>query len=200
MPSVAGRCLRSRTLQAEIESNDWTLSDDALAVLLDGIATGARTIVECGSGRSTILIARRLAELGEGGVHSLEHDPNWANSTRSHLEQEGLRRAHVIIAPLEPHPLAGPAGWYRLAAVADLPPAIDLLLIDGPPAGEPGLQRSRHPALAELGGLLAPGATIVVDDAWRPGETDALDLWTRTYGLRFELDTRSGTAVAKWPL
>jgi hypothetical protein len=145
-----------------------------------------------------VIVARRLRELGEGTVHSLEHDPAWADATRARLVTEGLDRASVITAPLEPHPLTGGAGWYAAEGVRALPTGIDLLLIDGPPAGEPELRRSRHPALGELGSQLCAGARIILDDATRPGELDAVALWEAEYQLRFKLDARSGTATAQW--
>jgi predicted O-methyltransferase YrrM len=183
-----------------LQNDAWSLADETLLAVLGAIDDGARTIVECGSGRSTVIIARRLRELGEGSVHSLEHDPTWADATREQLAAEGLGQARVISAPLEAHPLAGNAGWYSTQALRELPGAVDLLLIDGPPAGEPELHRSRHPALAELGRLLEPGAIIVLDDAARPGETAAIELWEAEFGLRFDHDPHARLALALWHL
>jgi predicted O-methyltransferase YrrM len=182
-----------------LASDDWSLRGPALELVVDEVAKRPGAIVECGSGLSTIVIARLLRELDRGSLHSLEHDPAWAERTRSLLAAEGLDRAEVLTAPLEPHSLAGEAGgWYRRDARSALPAEIDLLLIDGPPAGEPELRRSRHPALDELGPLLAPGATIILDDAERAGEAAAIELWTETYGLVFERDRGSGAAIAQW--
>jgi predicted O-methyltransferase YrrM len=182
-----------------LDSDDWSLREPALELVVDEVAKRPGAIVECGSGLSTIVIARLLRELDCGSLHSLEHDLAWAERTRSLLAAEGLDRAEVLAAPLEPHPLAGEAGgWYDRDALASLPVAIDLLLIDGPPAGDPELRRNRHPALDELGPLLAPGATIILDDAGRPGEAAAIELWTRRFGLRFEREAHRGTATAQW--
>ena len=118
--------------------------------MLAELDAGRRRVVECGSGLSTIVIARRLRELGGGSVHSLEHDPAWAAEGRSRLAGEGLGDlAEVIEAPLAPHPAAAPGClWYDRAALAALPAAgVELLLVDGPPAGEPEIERSRYPAL-----------------------------------------------------
>jgi predicted O-methyltransferase YrrM len=199
-PRMSDRLADLLAAGPELHSDDWSLSDSALALVVDAIEARPAAVVECGSGRSTIVIARLLREVG-GTVHSLEHDPAWAESTRAQLAQEGLVNAEVITAPLEPHPLAGEAGgWYSRAAIARLPTAIGVLLIDGPPAGEPELQRNRHPALAELGVLLEPGATVILDDAGRSGETAAIELWRSEFGLPFQRDPRSGTATAMWPL
>ena len=116
-------------------------------------------MVECGSGRSTVVIARSLRELGGGSVHSLEHDPAWAQLTRMRLAAEGLAAiATVIEAPLSAHPLAQPGcRWYARWALRELPEGLDLLLVDGPPAGEAPIERSRYPALPALAGPVRPG-------------------------------------------
>ncbi len=192
---------RLETSGPALATDDWSLGDAALELVLAELEAGRRTMVECGSGRSTVICARLLAELGDGTIHSLEHDPAWAAQSRELLAAERLaERATVIEAPLAPHPLAGAGGWYEREALGALPNAIDLLLVDGPPAGDPGLERSRHPALAELGPRLAPGATILLDDARRAGEAAALERWASDFELEFELDRGSGTARAQWPL
>ncbi len=184
-----------------IATDAWSLDDAPLRSALQAVDSGARRIVECGSGRSTIVLARRLAELEDGSVHSLEHDAAWALRTRAQLAAEKLDRAEVIDAPLERHPLAGETGgWYSLAELVRLPAEIDLLLIDGPPAGDPALRRSRQPAVPALSDRLKPGATILLDDAGRPGEAEALAIWSREHELEFQLDPDHGFATARWPL
>ena len=93
-----------------------------------------RRIVECGSGFSTLVLARLLHTHG-GRLVSLEHDPTWATRVQSNLAAAGLAEiAQVALAPLEPHPLARDGlQWYAQRALRSLPPNIDLLLVDGPP-------------------------------------------------------------------
>ena len=166
--------LLARTLSAgpELQPSDWALCDPALALLLGEVAAGRERVVECGSGRSTVAIARLLRELGRGTVHALEHDRDWASLTRARIEAEGLRGwATVIEAPLEPDPLGEPGcEWYANGSLGELPEhGVDLLLVDGPPASPGSAQeRARYPALARLGDRLAPGATVVLDDAHPP--------------------------------
>ena len=155
-----------------LEATDWSLDDGALEVVLAELE-GRRVVVECGCGRSTVVIARALRELGDGEVHSLEHNPAWAQLCRAQLAAEGLMGiASVIEAPLGPHPLAQPGcGWYAEWAIRQLPDSgIELLLVDGPPAGDQDIERSRYPALPALAERLAEGAVVVLDDAVRAGE------------------------------
>lgn len=180
-----------------LHEDEWSLGRPELEIVLAELDAGRREVVECGCGLSTVVIARRLRELGAGRVHSLEHDPAWAQSCRRRLESEGLDGlAAVIEAPLAPHPAAAPGClWYERGALGCLPAAgVDLLLVDGPPAGTPEIERSRYPALVEIGSRLAPGATVLLDDARRPGERWVLDRWRGDHGLSIEVDPAAGIA------
>lgn len=140
-------------------------------------------VVECGAGVSTIVLARLLAQRGHGALTALEHDATWASRVREGLEAEELTHvARVVLAPLEDDPEA----WYAEAGVAQLPPAIDLLVVDGPPADRPALASARRPALERLGSRLAPGATVVLDDIGRVGEQAVLAAWEAGTDWRFE--------------
>jgi predicted O-methyltransferase YrrM len=156
----------------------WALRPEALELLAVLVGEGRTTVVECGSGLSTVAIARALGALGEGHVHALEHSPEWAATTREALAAERLDRfATVIEAPLRD-------GWYDRAALERLPASgVDLLLVDGPPANDPGIQRSRYPALPTLAERLAPGAAIVLDDADRAGERWAFERWLAEFPI-----------------
>jgi predicted O-methyltransferase YrrM len=156
----------------------WSLRPEGLALVESLVAGGRINVVECGSGLSTVTIARALSAGGAGHVHALEHDPGWAATTREALDDHGLADlATVIDAPLVD-------GWYDRGALGHLPDrGIDLLLVDGPPAGDPGTERRRQAALPELADRLAPGAAIVLDDADRPGERWALDCWLAAFPL-----------------
>lgn len=169
--------------------SDWSLDRDALDLILAEIDAGRHQILECGSGVSTIVIARQLAELGTGSVTALEHDAAWAAEIRSRLEAEQLtERARIVEAELTSHPLAqAGCGWYDPMALDELPVSgVELLLVDGPPAGVPSIERSRFPALPVLSGRLAADALVVLDDIDRAGERWVLDAWERETPFRFE--------------
>lgn len=150
-------------------------------------------VVECGSGVSTVVLARLLAQRGTGRLTALEHDAGWAATVTASLEEEGLRDvARVVLAPLE-------AGWYAPAGVAELPEAIDLLVVDGPPADTAALAEARHPALATLAPRLAPGSRVVLDDITRTGEQRVLARWESETPWRFERLEDEAIAVGQVP-
>ena len=176
----------------------WTegaLRPAALVVVCNEIVLAdRREIVELGSGVSTIVLARLVRER-EGRLTALEHDPEWAGVVRSQLKQEGLTHvARLIEAPLEAHPLALDAPWYAERAVAELPEATELLLVDGPPGYGDGMERSRYPALPVLEPRLSPGAMVILDDANRRGEREILERWAEL-GWRFGVRESEGVAT-----
>ncbi|HEX2468448.1 MAG TPA: class I SAM-dependent methyltransferase [Solirubrobacterales bacterium] len=171
----------------------------ALAGLVAEVRGGRRQVLECGSGVSTIVLGRALGERG-GHLHALEHDPGWASVVVSRLERERLGdTVDLIEAPLRPHPVARDGtGWYEEAQLERVPAqGIDLLLVDGPPAGEPGLGLSRYPALQALAERLTRDAIVVLDDIDRPGEAAVLDAWERETAFRFERRPTERIAVGR---
>jgi len=155
-------------------------------------------VVECGSGYSTLVLARLLRARG-GRLVSLEHDAAWAERVRRELAAAGLTEvAQVVLAPLAPHPLAwAELGWYAPGAVEELPSRIDLLLVDGPPAHEPEVKFSRYPALPALAARLAPDATVMLDDIDRSGELEILEAWERDGDFSFEVRPAARIAVGR---
>ena len=100
------------------------------------------------------------------------------------------------LAALEPHPLAlNGLHWYAQHALPSLPPRIDLLLVDGPPAFEPHIELSRYPALPALAERLVPDATVILDDIDRPGELRILETWERDCDFRFEVRPAQRIAI-----
>jgi Methyltransferase domain len=173
----------------------WTtgsMRPAGLVAVCNEIVHGARTrIVECGSGVSTVVLARLLRERGAGRLVALENDHHWATLIRGQLLREALDGiARVLDAPLDGHP-----PWYAPARVAEIPDTIDLLLVDGPPAYDPDHRTRRAPALPRLEPRLVAGAAVVLDDLARTGEREVLAGWEATTDWRFTVDADAGVAI-----
>lgn len=112
---------------------------------------------------------------GEGHVYSLEHSAEFAAATRTLLSAHGLQQwATVLDAPLREHVIGGESWqWYGTDSLRGR--AIDLLLVDGPPA-ETG-RLARYPAGPLLFPQLAPGAAVLLDDADRDEEREIARRW-----------------------
>ncbi|MDT8340399.1 MAG: class I SAM-dependent methyltransferase [Longimicrobiales bacterium] len=137
------------------------------------------TVVECGSGSSTVALARALSLNGRGHLYSLENDPDFAASTRLELRRHGLETwATVLDAPLGARETpGGMLTWYDPSGLPE--GSIDLLLVDGPPVFSGEL--ARFPAGPILFPRLAPGAMVFLDDANRPEERRVVELWKRDF-------------------
>ncbi len=163
-------------------------------------------VLELGSGVSTVVVARLLRQLGTGRLLAVEHDESWAHRVQRQLDREGLADvAGVVRASLRPHEGAwGDTHWYDevalSTAVDEAGRPIEVLVVDGPPAWQPGAEHARYPALGSLAGRLAAGARIVLDDIERAGETDVLARWQREHPVVFDVDTAAGVAVGIWPV
>lgn len=158
-----------------------------------------RRIVELGAGASTVLLAR-LARSAGAAVDAIEHDDRWARWVRGQLAREGLDDvARIHHVPLAQSPAFARSPWYGIAplsaALAGEP--IDLLVVDGPPAFDPGASQARHPALPTLDDRLTGDATVILDDLARPGEQQVLDRWERETDWRFERRDRAGIAIGR---
>ncbi|MDT4907325.1 MAG: hypothetical protein QOI69_566 [Pseudonocardiales bacterium] len=160
----------------------------------DIVQRGRTRIVECGSGISTVILARLLRERGDGAtITSLEHDAGWAALVTDMLRRESLGDvAQVVHAPLE-----GDPAWYARSALAETPDHVDLLVVDGPPAHAAGHGLRRAPALGAFAPRLTRTATVVLDDVNRPGEREVLTGWESETAWRFVIDEASGLATGQ---
>lgn len=155
----------------------WALKPTGLLQLLDlALAGSVRTVVECGSGVSTVYLAWLLRQQPGARVIALEHHAEFADVTRERLQHLGLQGvAEIRLAPLEPTTVGAWSGdWYALDAVRDLA-AIDLLLVDGPPQSTGKL--ARYPALPVLEARISPTGVVLLDDVNRREERAVLEAW-----------------------
>jgi predicted O-methyltransferase YrrM len=141
-----------------------------------------RLVFECGSGSSTVAVAKCLEDLGEGRLISLDHDPVYADRTRELLRHRGLEaRVTIVTAPLVSREVQGRAlRWYGDQYVPELTDVIDVLLVDGPPG--PSGPRARYPAVPLLKPYLSPRCSILLDDGDRPDERAIAEAWAQELG------------------
>jgi predicted O-methyltransferase YrrM len=172
-------------LPAEIEAvlpdgrDEYEVSPD-LARLLAGIVLTGRpaSVLEFGSGRSSLVIAHALCAGGGGRLTSVEHAPEFARGAWAIAERvPGVDAQQVVSRVRVTLTRGGPFNGY-----ADAAPALsarapyDLVLIDGPP-GPLGRDWTMFAAIRHL----SPGALVIVDDTARPGERRAVARWLRRW-------------------
>lgn len=161
-------------------TRSWAGSPDFLLVLLRKVRTNRpQIIVECSSGISTIVSARGLQLNGSGHVYSLEHEPEYAEKTRTELARHGLQDwATVLDAPLvDLETRLGRKRWYDISNLPSAP--IDLVVVDGPP--ETTNQLARYPAGPVLIPRLSDNGELMLDDMIRKSEQDAIVAWKQEF-------------------
>lgn len=179
---------RDREFRAPMPpSGRWALDGRSLLELMAVVEDkGPKLLLELGSGTSTVWLGYALERTG-GKVVSVEHDQAFADVTSWNLERHRLTETvDLRVAPLTPWDGEGSTDWYDGRAFEGLE-QIDLLLVDGPPAGTGA--EARYPAVPVLLDRLAPGGLVVLDDSDRPDERHIIERWL---GANPRLTRRSG--------
>lgn len=152
-----------------VRLDEYTCEEVLLQILAKEVARiRPRLIVECGSGMSTLVMAKALQACGlkDSRIIALEHEEVYLKRTKGWLKQEKVEGyVHVLDAPIGIEGWYSPKSWTELCdaltmdgAVFPLFP-IDLLFVDGPPR-----PYSRDPALQRFRPYLRSGAMVIVPD------------------------------------
>jgi predicted O-methyltransferase YrrM len=164
-----------------LELGGWAAEPLLLHHVLQAlIETRPGLVVECGSGSSTVLIARCLQSLGGGRLVSIDHDPAFAARTEDLLQLHGVTATTAVVrAPLEDRRTGDGRTfrWYGAGYEPLLTRPVDVLIVDGPPGGSN--PRARYPALPLLAPFLSPKCVVLLDDGDRPAEREIARQWGR---------------------
>ncbi|MDZ7677390.1 MAG: class I SAM-dependent methyltransferase [Acidimicrobiales bacterium] len=150
--------------------------------LLNNIVVNERRrIVELGAGVSTLLIAGLNRSLGlHLHLTSVDQSAEWLEFIGSRAREiDPTLAIQCIHAPLRPYG-SGPFRinrWYERDAIAEIAGPIDLLIVDGPTAGERHTAHDRWPALPELLEQLSDSCAVLMDDTHRRGERRIVRDW-----------------------
>ncbi|NCV34999.1 MAG: class I SAM-dependent methyltransferase [Actinobacteria bacterium] len=148
-----------------------------------------KLIVELGSGLSTLVIAKSVQQTNDSKVVSIDHSLDYLNETTRLLNEHEIDSVELIHAPIDMT-----TNWYSTKWLTELK-EIDLLVIDGPPKalGE----NVRSGALDFFLNRLSPNAVVVIDDAYRPGESKLASDFATKMPLHnlVVLDHEKGTAL-----
>lgn len=156
----------------------WAISPD-FALLLAEIVRERRpaTIVELGTGLSTLVTSYVLSELGSGTIFAVDHEQRFLDESRQRCELHGVGTQVVWVhAPLVETTIGAKTSfWYDIRD--GLPADIDLLVVDGPPGKDQ--RRARYPAIGLIEERLAADGVVLVDDARRRDERSMVRDWCR---------------------
>lgn len=147
-PSYALRRIRKTWYEYRHPRDPW-IAPEAVS-LIDKYLRPSHSVVEWGSGRSTLWFAQRVHT-----VLSVEHQPDWASTVDASLRHAGFAdRVTLRTVPL------GAADSHDYVAAVDVvtPRSVDLALIDG---------LWRADCVARAVQLLRPAGLLVVDNSDR---------------------------------
>jgi hypothetical protein len=192
-----------------------TASDPAIAALTDSLPVGAwpvdapaidrlvevvrdedpGSIVEFGSGTSTVILASLLAERHGDGLRLLSfgQDPAWAAQTQATLSARGLDGVgRVVLVPVGER-AESPPGYLPTAEATELLARLEpeLISVDGPTLASGA---SRLAAVEIVAPYLRQDATLLLDDAPRRRALCRGDL-----GRSRRHDRRGGPCYPKGP-
>jgi O-antigen/teichoic acid export membrane protein/predicted O-methyltransferase YrrM len=177
----------------------WAVSPDFASVVVSLIHDmKPATILEAGSGVSTLIAGYTLKQEGGGLIVSLDQEKQYADITRADVNRHGLGDfVSVRYAPLKKVMIGSRSWlWYDLEQIEDVT-SIDLVIVDGPPGN---IQRlARFPALPVLADRLSEKAVIVLDDFFRHAEKEILARWLRDFpAFTYEtIGTEKGTVILR---
>ncbi len=161
----------------------WTAYPDlAETIVRECMINKPKLVVELGSGISTLITAYALEQHGENDAHiiSLDHSQEYTQKTQDLLNVHELEtKAQVLYSPLETTQVGNKTySWYNIDRLTTKN-TIDLLIVDGPPVKTN--QLARYPALSLLFSKLSKECIIILDDAARPSEQQAVSQWLREF-------------------
>jgi hypothetical protein len=150
---------------------NWAISPDAIALVLADLQERTTpTIVEFGSGQSTVVLAAYLKNRRGGRLVTIEHDGQYAQGVSRQLAACGLEEyVDLRVVPLvnaDSCASLPPCSTYDLSGMEKI--KANLALVDGPPQtfGASG----RYYAIRWAVSHLAADGVVYVDDYDRPAD------------------------------
>ncbi len=180
----------------------WTSSaprPGLVCCLIDDIRINRRrTIIEFGSGVSSLVVARALDPRTQR-LLSFEHDEDWANHVSDQLDRLNLAdRCQVVHAPLKSCELSIESSqWYDIDVVRNcvesLEVDVDVVICDGPPAYSRDTRMARYPAIPALQSMLANRYSVYLDDIDRSSERKIAKRWSNLLQIPFSYQLLRGS-------
>lgn len=174
--------------------NGGALRPFCMAYILNEIIINKRkSVIEFGSGISTILIARLIKE-NELPVSfvSVEHNIEWIEVLNKQLKKENLtdfvKIEHINL--VDQNTEIGKVLSYDSKRVLNIIAGnkYDLIIVDGPPANKREIRYSRYPVFFNFRNNLFNDYCLIIDDANRKGEKEIINRYRNTYTkLEFSL-------------
>jgi len=159
----------------------FSLNPNTILHIINDLQVNRRnSVIEFGTGVSTLIMAKFIKSNGlTTQILSVDHDLKWS----AYIEEELIKhncseQVTLLVAPLCEHNNDQYSGkWYNEIIVKNAmdQKTFDMLLVDGPSAGEH--KHVRFSALPIIFEALEDNFIIFLDDIRRPGERKILEEW-----------------------
>ena len=155
---------------------DWAAGPEYYAhICNDIIINNKLSVVEAGSGISTILLARLIKKNNlKTKILSIDHDAGWQEVVAHCLETDGVKDAvEFVCSPLVRN---GQYSWYdKCQIVLPIDFVVDTIVVDGPIGDVPMARYGAIPFLREY--LSNECYTIYLHDTDRADEQETIRRW-----------------------
>ena len=186
------RAQLTKLLPVYFPYNHYTIKYYDLEKIINQIMfSGAKKILELGSGLSTLCMAALKGFDENIHIHSLEHNNNWKDLMSKLITMNNLQNVRLEYVTLREFTDAGFKGRFFDLENVQLE-LYDAIIIDGPPANKKELIHSRYPAVHLLKNNLKQNGFFYFDDVHRKGESDCLIHWKHTISFQPTLKHQFG--------
>jgi predicted O-methyltransferase YrrM len=143
-------------------------------------ATTSESILECGSGLTTILLGLFATRRGIP-VWTLEHNADWYKQTLATLSRYGIDGVELLLTPLRSY---DGFSWYD-PPLDRMPKRFGTVVCDGPPKKTtPG---DRYGLLPVMRNRLGSGTVILLDDVEMHNPDPVLSRWVQEVSTSYDL-------------
>lgn len=174
----------NKVIDAYLPWSDSAIKPAVLQKIInDIILNNRKTIVECGSGISTLYIAKilKLKSIKDGKIYSIDHDKKWIEILQGYIQELDISSyVKLIHAPLKPFTSDFKnVDWYDQDVLTEeiKSKKIDQLIVDGPPAYKKEIEFSRYPAVTYFKNKLSNSFSVFLDDTDRKAEYEIIKKW-----------------------
>lgn len=169
-----------------------SLSFESIRIIANDIVVHKRqTILEFGSGISTIILGSLLDSLNSGGtIISIDENAEWVELLNQIIEKEGIKSAKIIHQDINLQE-EEMKFWYKPNGLnKHINDVVNMVLVDGPSAWQAERSLARAPALDFIlkNNLLnLNDFSIYLDDCNRKGEKEIIKNWSQNIDSSYSI-------------
>jgi predicted O-methyltransferase YrrM len=190
--------LRRYRLPRSVARSSWSMDHHDFEAIFDVAhhyqGTGHVSIVELGSGVSTLVLASVLPRVLEDlYITSVDGKESYARDAQEMLRQHKLDRYAEV--SWVPYAVSDDYTWFSKPELEQVlsEKRVDILIVDAPPGAS--TPRARQPAIPFFLPYLKPRSIVMLHDVSRPDESLIAKQWKRYFRICYQIKTPRRFAV-----